>query len=55
MMIEYSCELSGRKALAAVCAALIEDLTPAFGRHARAKTMPALADELARLVRPFHF
>jgi hypothetical protein len=31
-----------------------EHLAAAFGRHARAKTMPTLAHQLGRLIGPFH-
>jgi hypothetical protein len=43
-----------RQALAAVSAASGDDLAAALGRHARTETMAALANELARLIRPLH-
>ncbi len=51
---EARAKSSGRKPLTAACTARRKHSTSTFGRHARAKSMPALADELARLIRPFH-
>ena len=43
-----------RQALAAVSATSSDDLAAALGRHARTEAMAALANELARLIRPLH-
>lgn len=45
---------SGRKPLAAFGTAASEDLTAVLRREAGAETVAALADELARLIGPFH-
>ena len=45
---------SGRQALAAVGAASSDDLAATLGRHAGTEAMAALANELARLIRPLH-
>jgi hypothetical protein len=42
------------KALAAMGAASSDDLAATLRRHARTESMAALANELARLIRPFH-
>ena len=43
-----------REALAAMGAASSDDLAATLGRHAGTEAMPALANELARLIRPLH-
>jgi len=45
---------SRRQALAALCAACRQNSTAGCGRHSRPKTVAALANELAGLVRAFH-
>lgn len=45
---------SGRKALAAACAACGENLAAADCRHARTETVTALADQFGRLIGAFH-
>jgi hypothetical protein len=45
---------SGRKFGATLGATVSDHLAAANRRHAGAKTMPALADELGRLIGPFH-
>jgi len=46
---------SGRQPLASACATSRDHLAATFGRHARPETMAALANELARLISPFHY
>jgi hypothetical protein len=45
---------SGREFGAAFGTAIGNHLAAANGRHAGAKTMPALADKFGRLIGPFH-
>ena len=45
---------SGGEALAATVAARRDDVAPTLGGHARAKTVPALADEFGRLIGTLH-
>src|SRR5262249_22685783 len=45
---------SGAEPLASMRPALGQHFAPAFGRHARAETVTALAHQLARLIGPLH-